>query len=661
MNFKLFFLLFFVLFLFACVDDSVSVRFSSDNNFVAVDDDFVDENNELDFNDLSVDVNLCDSVECSDFEFCVNGVCVERELVPCESNEKRVDGVCVLKSCSDFGGQECVSGFSCSNETVKSSDSNACCIGSCVVDNSCDFVFCGKGKECINGECVDACKNVSCGNGEDCVDGECVVSNSFLRVKNGFFVLNGSRFKFFGVNYLLPFKNSRRRELFSTGLISPQQQGWEEFRSNEFYAARRSELISDFNLMHKIGINSVRVWLPSSMEFEENNFDLVYCDRLNELLRIAGENDLGVIVVFPWLNDWEWFKQVEWPSWLGEVWHEKSKRMFHSSVINLIQQCNLSENKNLFAYDLRNEPQIGGLIERVGDEELNKWGDWVREKYGSISVAEQEWGFVLDENCGSTNNELCPPSESQLCVDGVWSKMSLDYKKFYFELFNKSYSELVNKIKKIDPNHLITMGAITGVVFDSMVGEATDFCEDVTMIDAIEFYLFNVNNFDFYSFHLGLGEKSIQDLIDLNLGVKTQYLVRLFKSIGKPVIAEEFWMPKCSEVNCSDSSEEAQAFMAETVLNAIKSADGDGALWWSWKDYGDDYRFGLLSKSNKKRLIYFTFKNNSRNYSRFWRKYVPDSVSVTDFNSLNPMTCFNWQGYRDLISQGKKPEIKIIK
>ncbi len=119
-------------------------------------------------------VDSCDSVSCGVGEHCVNGECVEEPLTPCKSNEERINGVCVLKSCSALGGLECSSGFSCSKETINSSDSNKCCVGSCVVDNSCDFVFCGKGEECVNGECVDSCKNVSCGNGEHCTSGVCV-------------------------------------------------------------------------------------------------------------------------------------------------------------------------------------------------------------------------------------------------------------------------------------------------------------------------------------------------------------------------------------------------------------------------------------------------------------------------------------------------------
>ncbi len=136
-----------ILFFFGCVTDS--------NNSVKSNGENVNQDNNVTFNQekhVVNDFNNC--ANCGKFEHCVNNECVEEPLVPCESNEKRINGKCVLKTCDELGGLECSSGFSCSKETINSSNSNACCVGSCVVDNSCDFVFCEKNEYCLNGECI---------------------------------------------------------------------------------------------------------------------------------------------------------------------------------------------------------------------------------------------------------------------------------------------------------------------------------------------------------------------------------------------------------------------------------------------------------------------------------------------------------------------------
>ncbi len=130
----------------------------------------------------STSVGSCEGVECNGNQKCVNGncilktcaeqngyVCSENEVcegnsfvaydtsaccpyscvavqtdlcenVNCPSNQKCVNGTCVLKTCSELGGNFCETNYECQGELVNSSNGNSCCIGSCSYVVSADIV-----------------------------------------------------------------------------------------------------------------------------------------------------------------------------------------------------------------------------------------------------------------------------------------------------------------------------------------------------------------------------------------------------------------------------------------------------------------------------------------------------------------------------------------
>ena len=83
------------------------------------------------------------------FDSCFPDLC---EGITCQDNQKCVDGICVLKDCSEIeGGNICTGTEICSGSIVQAADTEQCCIGECQTfcSPSCEF-----NQNCVDGTCV---------------------------------------------------------------------------------------------------------------------------------------------------------------------------------------------------------------------------------------------------------------------------------------------------------------------------------------------------------------------------------------------------------------------------------------------------------------------------------------------------------------------------
>jgi hypothetical protein len=124
-------------------------------------------------------IDPCAGITCSSGEQCSNGNCVSTDAcagITCAANKTCENGSCVLKTCSEMSGQACAQDETCSTSTITTSDSAACCTGTCTTeDDSCTDVFCGYYEKCVQGSCqLKSCSElngVACSQDQGCIGG----------------------------------------------------------------------------------------------------------------------------------------------------------------------------------------------------------------------------------------------------------------------------------------------------------------------------------------------------------------------------------------------------------------------------------------------------------------------------------------------------------
>ncbi|MDP7181845.1 MAG: hypothetical protein QF486_05385 [Candidatus Woesearchaeota archaeon] len=120
----------------------------------------------------------CCSVDCVD-----SGIDLCQDMT-CARNTKCVDGECLLKTCTEIGGEACKEFRACSIIPVLSSDSKFCCLEPCLNLESCDTKDdCDDGKASTNDICVTAtklCQHLpitTCQHGDGYCTPGCTVEN----------------------------------------------------------------------------------------------------------------------------------------------------------------------------------------------------------------------------------------------------------------------------------------------------------------------------------------------------------------------------------------------------------------------------------------------------------------------------------------------------
>jgi len=231
---------------------------------------------------------------------------------------------------------------------------------------------------------------------------------SYVRVRDGDFVLDGRRWRVHGVNYMP-----------SSGIAMEDYDYFEHWTGARAYDPE----IIDRDLDHicDIGMNAVSIFTDHKLLASQNVLDL--------LRRIDGRGLKANLSIRPGTPmDFQW-----------------------SKVREVIERYRLAEQDVLFAYDLAWEPMFGPQEERrIWDR---RWETWIVERYGSLEEAERDWGFPVPRDA---EGRITNPSAEQTRADGPWRRMTAAYRRFLDTLLYEKYAAARRLVRGIDPNHLVS-------------------------------------------------------------------------------------------------------------------------------------------------------------------------------------------------------------
>ncbi|MBP8129278.1 MAG: hypothetical protein KA184_06810 [Candidatus Hydrogenedentes bacterium] len=231
---------------------------------------------------------------------------------------------------------------------------------------------------------------------------------AFISVKDGELLLQGSRWRAHGVNYMP-----------SSGIGTEDGGYFEQWIGARSYDPE----VIDRDLRHivELGLNSVSVFIYHDSLQAQNLLDLLRrCDAFG--LKVNLSLRPGTPLEFEW-----------------------------DKIRELLEYYRIPEHDCVFALDLAWEPMFGNHEERKRWDE--PWRAWVIERYGSIENAEKDWQFQgpRDEQGLLTN-----PLGNQTVEDGGWRVMVAAYRRFLDTLLYEYYSRARTLVRSVDPVHLVS-------------------------------------------------------------------------------------------------------------------------------------------------------------------------------------------------------------
>ena len=396
----------------------------------------------------------------------------------------------------------------------------------------------------------------------------------------GFVTAEGQPFVPFGLTYFRP----------GTGW-APQV--WKKFDAE---ATRR-----DFIRMKELGVNCVRVFLSyGSFCWEAHRLEPEGLAKFDQLLKLAEEQGIYVHPTGP--DHWEGL-----PVWaVGD-------RMAQESVLAGTEAfwrqfaARYSGRSVIFAYDLRNEPEIGWDSPAM----LTKWNGWLGKKYGTGDKLVQAWAST---NQTFQLGSVPAPKGS----DAPGKRELLDYQRFREDLADEWTRRQVAAIKSVDAQALVTVGLIQWSVPALLPGvrHYSGFrpVRQAKLLDFMEIH--------FYPLDRGAYEYRSEEEEARNLAY-LQGVVGEVAKVGKPVVVAEFgWYgggkPRFDGGAHPLASEEQQARWGQKL---VESTAGLAVGWLNWGLYdqpeaADVSEFtGLLTADGKLKAWGREFQKLARRYS----------------------------------------------
>jgi len=360
--------------------------------------------------------------------------------------------------------------------------------------------------------------------------------------KRTFVTEEGKPFVPFGVTYYRP----------GTGW-APQL--WKEFEPE---AARE-----DFARMKALGINCVRVFLTfKSFYTDPGELRPEGLAKFDQLLAVAQEAGIYLHPTGP--DHWEGP-----PNW-EPVAVEDSQTVRALESFWKLFALRYRGRSAIFAYDLRNEPEVG-WNERMNSE----WNTWLKRKYVTAGALKTAWNTTNNLHFGSISN---PPPR-----DAPMSRELLDFQSFREELADEWTRRQAAAIKSADPNALVTVGLIQWSVPSLLPAGPQHYSgfrpvRQAKYLDFLEVH--------FYPFAQGAYEyRSEQDQV-ANIAY-LEGIVREVARPGKPVVLAEFgWYgggkPRFDQGAHPQATEQQQADYCRAVVEA---SVGMAVGWLNWGFY----------------------------------------------------------------------------
>jgi aryl-phospho-beta-D-glucosidase BglC (GH1 family) len=404
-----------------------------------------------------------------------------------------------------------------------------------------------------------------------------------IRISNdgrSFVTDTGKPFVPFGVNYYRP----------DTGW-APQI--WKQFNAE---ATRR-----DFAKMKKLGVNCVRVFLTyHSFHFEPGKLNPEGLAKFDQFLEIAEQAGIYVHPAGP--EFWEGK-----PNWKPVAIADERTLQYTEEFWKLFA-ARYRGRHVLFAYDLKNEPDVGWNNEIIA----RRWNAWLEKKYATAENIQLAWH---DTNKVAIGLITVPKPRSARNDPQL-----LDFQHFREDIADEWTRRQVEAIKSADPEALTTVGCLQTSVPSRFWGGIDDYTGFVPLRQAK--YL------DFLEIHFypseGGGYEYRKEADELANLAYLEGIVREMARPGKPVVLAEFgWYggkekPKFDHGAHPLGTEKQQATFLRHV---IETSSGFVTGWLNWGLYdqpgADDCSelTGLLTTSGRVKEWGRTFHELSSRYS----------------------------------------------
>ncbi len=358
----------------------------------------------------------------------------------------------------------------------------------------------------------------------------------------GFTTENGQPFSPFGLTYYRP----------GTGW-APQL--WKKFDP----AATRQ----DFAKMKELGVNCVRVFLTfGSFYNAAGTLDETGLAKFDQFLAIAESAGIYVHPTGP--DHWEGL-----PGWMH------GNRIGDVEALGALEQfwklfaARYRNRPVIFAYDLRNEPEVGWETEAL----QRRWNEWVAAHYGSLEKAARAWG---NSNILEGVRLKVPQPRN------VSTRELLDFQHCREDLADEWTQRQTVAIKSVDSNALVTVGLIQWSV-PSVLPRLQHYSgfrpeRQARFLDFLEFHFYPLEN--------GAYEYASAASAERNLAYFSSVLREVARP-GKPVVLAEFGWYGGGKPSFDRNRHPAatQQQQAEWCRSLVAVSAGQATGWLNWGLY----------------------------------------------------------------------------
>ncbi|MHB1457497.1 MAG: family 16 glycoside hydrolase [Armatimonadota bacterium] len=392
-------------------------------------------------------------------------------------------------------------------------------------------------------------------------------ADTFVSVSGGDFYLNGKKWYANGINYW---------PLYVNGMEDVYT--WCSWLNADFY--QPDEIESDLTRLNKMGVNMVSIQMILGKDYNGLTYPASSLRNLQDFLRRCANHSIKVN---------------------GYLMHSSPLCPVHSDynpefVKSVLINGDLANNNALFAYDLAWEASGWLYVTRRWTDWDKDWNNWIIERYGSISTAEQDWGFKPDragELVASPKLEqLSADPPASVGADGNWLKYVAAYRRFADDFISRKFNDGIRFMKQYDPNHLFSVRGSGGTY------------------TPVDFFLNGIaKHLDFISPE-GYGIPTDKQGFD-SLG----FQCRLIRSlVNKPIYVAEFGMSTWDEGSGRTDPlvEKSQAQYIENFFKTAHEAGINGlAPWWYPGGFrtGENSDYGVVNPNGTLRPSAEIIKN----------------------------------------------------
>lgn len=353
--------------------------------------------------------------------------------------------------------------------------------------------------------------------------------------------LDGEIWKCYGVNYLP-----------SSG-ISQTGAEYEKWLSDASFAPEVIE--KDLRRIRDIGFNAVSVILYYDTNYNNNN--LVYlvslCERYGLKLYLSIREHMD-------------------PMYYNEDSHMKFKEI----VVNQ----RIADMDTVIGYDISWETMPTSSPSWCNQNGMRafqtEWNEWLVENYGSVSAAEEVWGYKLEKDAKGDAKVIYNLRE----VDDASRNAIVAYRRWVGDMGAEMYGRVVDDLRELDTNHIVgcRMGMYTGWATSEAVNSGWEYSSLASALDVM-----GPEGYGYYS--------KWEDDFE---GALFSVLYSRY-SCEKPLIWFEFGKNGWSGSNygAADSEEiRKQGKYIELINRVLSESQSNGIFYW-W--YSGGYRNGEVS------------------------------------------------------------------